>query len=401
MPAFNREHWLAEAMDSVLSEDLDLELIALDNGSVDGTWNVIQDRAGRDPRVRPVHWDVNVIGEVYPALLEMAQGDYVNFFADDDRMIPGGLGRKARFLDEHPATGMVFSPVRCIDEAGKDLGEGAWSLISDTDFQDRADLFRSLILGNFVPMPAAMFRRALSPTGAILRDPTYLASHDWQFWLDLARRTGIGFLREPTAQLRLHGGQVTITNGHQMGQFLEVNLRIWNHWMNENQPPFIPTAAEWAAMNRVLVGAIQNAFPDDHGKIHEGLGLLQAIRIRQENVLADAVAETGEPEAFLYRPAGTEVGPDEVIRCFSEQFSGQASVGLLVILPLPVEGAAPLGTASANVHFLAEDQLLPALRKFTHIQWIPPDRTGWTGLEGAAGRRFAEALAGGKNEVVS
>ena len=242
LPTFNRIHWLDGALDSVLEPGLDCELVVLDNGSSDGTWARLEERARLDPRIRPVRWDVNRSGEAYPALLALARGEYVHFFADDDEMLPGGLARKMAVLDAHPELGLVFSAVRCFDAESKDLGEAPWTRIAEGDVLDGTDFFPSLILSNFVPMPSGMFRRAAAPAGKILGDPQFSPSGDWQFWLAMAGRTRFGYLREPTVRLRLHGGQVTVIHGVQEGGFIQVNLRIWRHWMLEADPvhPFRP-----------------------------------------------------------------------------------------------------------------------------------------------------------------
>ena len=406
MPTFNRLAWMKEAIDSVLAEDLDLELLVVDNGSSDGTWAYLQERVRQDPRLRPVRWDVNQIAEVYPALMEMARGEYVNFFADDDAMLPGGLRRKIDILDAQPETGMVFSTVRCMDKDGLDLGEGAWTVIAPEDFPGRSDLFQTLILGNFVPMPAAMFRRALSPTGVILRDTTFLASNDWQFWLDLAVRTRIAFLREPTLRLRLHGGQVTITSGLERGFFVEVNLNVWRHWMLKADPPFIPSGPAWGVMTRTMYAALQTTYGQDMGRIHDGLRRLEALRNEQDARLARAkeAQEAAFPEAFLFEPDWSQEAWRDLVLAYARAFSAPDPV-LLVLLQDPArpdplspgqrrravdEVLSRTGKAELpGVRVLEHGELLACLRDYPHLQRLP----GGSALEGAKGERMAAALA--------
>jgi len=396
MPTYNRIQWLGNAMDSVLAPGLDLELVVLDNGSEDGTWAYLSERARQDGRVRAIHWDVNNAGAAYPALLETARGEYVNFFADDDEMLPGGLARKMEVLDRQPEVGLVFSTVRCMNAGGVDQGEGAWTVIAAQDDPGRRDLFDSLILGNFVPMPSAMFRRALAPTGEILRNPRWIPSSDWQLWLDLARRTALTYLREPTIRLRLHGEQTTVTHGVQLGMFIDVNMAIWRYWMLEAEPPFIPSASAWTAMVRAQAGALQATHGQDRAKVQEGLRRLHALRDEQEVGLTAAreMLEAPFPELFL-REAGQ--GWEAVVAAYLRAFApedpvalallagGQEAAGLREAVGRVVgPGKAPL------VRVLEPDQVLGTLREYPHCQWVP-DQPG--ALEGVKGRRLCAAFA--------
>ncbi|BDU71021.1 glycosyltransferase family 2 protein [Mesoterricola silvestris] len=394
MPTFNRTRWLGEAMDRILEPGLDLELVVLDNGSSDGTWACLQRRAAEDPRVRPVRWESNNPAEAYPALLEMARGEYVNLFADDDWPLPGGLARKMALLDAHPETAMVFSTARCMNERGEDLGEADWTRIADEDFTGRSDLFDLLFARNYVPMPAALFRRALAPA-AILRDPFFGPSHDWPFWLDLARRAPIAFLREPTVSLRLHGSQVSSVIGFGQGFFLEVNFNVWRRWMLETSPPFVPSSGAWKGMCLNLAGLLRATHGQDLEKVQAGLRRLYALRDEQEAMLAGRrdEEEAGFPEAFLLGTRREDWRG--IVTAYGNAFTPEDPV-LLAILPEPQEdpealaGAVRAADGGPAVRVLGADQVLGALRAFPHIQWVDAD-SGST-LQGAKGRRLAEAM---------
>jgi glycosyltransferase involved in cell wall biosynthesis len=58
IPAFNEERTLERVIDTVLKVPEDLEIVLIDDGSSDGTWQVMQSRIDGD-RVRAVRHDVN------------------------------------------------------------------------------------------------------------------------------------------------------------------------------------------------------------------------------------------------------------------------------------------------------------------------------------------------------
>ena len=355
--------------------------------------------------MRAERWERNNGGEVYPALLEMARGEYVTLFADDDEMLPGGLARKIELLDRHPEIGVVFSTVRIMNKDGQDQGELGWARIAETDLLGGWDAFGTLILSNCVPMGAAMFRRALVPAGAdLLRTVAFQPSGDWQFWLDLARRSAFAYLRQPTVRLRLHEGQVTVTHGVQTGGFITGNLNILKYWMLEAEPPYIPSAQGWEVHRLNLASALKATHGDNELKIQEGLQELEALRTGQDSRLNGSAQV--QAEAFLFEPdwAGSEWV--EVLLAYLEAFAPGEPVAL-VLLTEP----APAGTGNAertqeavlqvvaatgrerfpDVILEEPAQLLGALRAFQHLQWVPRGTGRVEGLVGAYGQRLAAA----------
>jgi len=60
MAAWNRERFIAEAIESVLGQDFeDLELIIVDDGSIDATRQIIERYARQDPRIRVIFHERN------------------------------------------------------------------------------------------------------------------------------------------------------------------------------------------------------------------------------------------------------------------------------------------------------------------------------------------------------
>ncbi len=86
--AYNIERYIAQCLDSVINQTLsDIEIIVVDDGSTDGTAQIIKDYAQQDARIRPILFDRNTIGGVASAAnagLDAATGDYVGFADGDD-----------------------------------------------------------------------------------------------------------------------------------------------------------------------------------------------------------------------------------------------------------------------------------------------------------------------------
>ena len=88
MPVFNAVQTLRQAVDSVLSQQVELELLLVDDGSTDGSTVIAEEIAAQDSRVAVLHQSNQGICAARNAGLEQAKGEYVTFCDDDDEVLP-------------------------------------------------------------------------------------------------------------------------------------------------------------------------------------------------------------------------------------------------------------------------------------------------------------------------
>ncbi|MGW4277805.1 glycosyltransferase family 2 protein, partial [Streptomyces seoulensis] len=102
VPCFKVQGFLRECLDSVLGQSFrDVEVIAVDDCSPDGSGAILDEYAARDPRVRVVHLPENVgLGRARNAGLPLAAGDFLLFLDSDDTLTPGALRALADRLAE-------------------------------------------------------------------------------------------------------------------------------------------------------------------------------------------------------------------------------------------------------------------------------------------------------------
>ncbi|MFR9673905.1 CDP-glycerol glycerophosphotransferase family protein [Streptomyces sp. TR06-5] len=115
VPVFKVQGYIRECLDSILRQSFtDLEVIAVDDCSPDGSGRILDEYAERDSRVTVLHLAENVgLGRARNAGVEKATGDYILFLDSDDTYIEGALEAIARQLDacEDPDV-LVFDHVR-------------------------------------------------------------------------------------------------------------------------------------------------------------------------------------------------------------------------------------------------------------------------------------------------
>jgi CDP-glycerol glycerophosphotransferase len=103
IPVYDVAAYLPECLDSVLGQDGDVEVIAVDDASPDGCGALLDDRAAADPRLQVVHLAVNGgPGPARNAGLARASGEYVWFVDADDRLADGALAAVTAGLRGRP-----------------------------------------------------------------------------------------------------------------------------------------------------------------------------------------------------------------------------------------------------------------------------------------------------------
>lgn len=120
--------------------------------------------------------------------LRAATGSYVIFLDDDDWFYPEHLARLATALEASPAHALAYTGVECKREDASS-GQLQDAHVFSQDF-DRA----TLLVRNYIPIHAALFRRSLLDA-ELCFDETLDFYEDWDFWLQLLRRTA--FLHVP------------------------------------------------------------------------------------------------------------------------------------------------------------------------------------------------------------
>jgi glycosyltransferase involved in cell wall biosynthesis len=110
IPAYNRETYLAEAIESVLLQSQPpAEIIVVDDGSTDHTGEIARSFG---EKVTCITQENQGAGAARNAGLERAGGSYVAFLDSDDLWVGQKLEIQAGYLRAHPGIDMVFCHMR-------------------------------------------------------------------------------------------------------------------------------------------------------------------------------------------------------------------------------------------------------------------------------------------------
>jgi glycosyltransferase involved in cell wall biosynthesis len=122
IPVFNGKKYLVRAVESVLQQTFaDFEVLLLDDGSTDGSREIMESFAVRDPRCKVHSWPNRGIVATLNAGLELAVGKYIIRMDSDDICLPDRFDKQVRFLESNPECVVVGSRVLWIDPAGMPL----------------------------------------------------------------------------------------------------------------------------------------------------------------------------------------------------------------------------------------------------------------------------------------
>ena len=220
MPVYDAAAYVARAVESILDQTLgDFEFLIYDDGSTDGSIQIVESYARRDPRIR--HFRMRHAG--YAVWLRegvsAANAPLIARMDADDVARRNRLERQVDFLARHPDCCVVGSRVLRIDPDGRPIREGDVPL--EHDLIERALLAGR---GEALPHPAALLRRAALLDAGSYR-PEYEPAEDLELFLRLAERGRLANLPEVLLDYRQHVRKTSSRRGSEQRRMVARILR--------------------------------------------------------------------------------------------------------------------------------------------------------------------------------
>ena len=121
LPSLNTFPFLQARKESILSQALnDWELIIVDDGSTDGSWQFFEEWQQEDSRVKLFRGPGQGLYPGWNDAIRRANADLVYIATSDDTMAPNCLEQLADALSQHPEFGIAHCNLRTIDQDGND-----------------------------------------------------------------------------------------------------------------------------------------------------------------------------------------------------------------------------------------------------------------------------------------
>jgi glycosyltransferase involved in cell wall biosynthesis len=212
LPVYNGERFLRQSIDSVLSQEgVSFELIIWDDQATDGSSRIID--SYQDARLRLFTNSANLgLFKTLNRAINEARGEWIRLWSQDDVMKANCLRRESKFINEHPAVGMVYCAVDTIDENGKvtlPAPNDPTPEIIPPELAAQIMFFHGSIAGNIANV---LLRRDVLAEVGLFREDMKISA-DFEMWVRLSGSYPIGHISEPLVDLRNHAGQFSRAQG--------------------------------------------------------------------------------------------------------------------------------------------------------------------------------------------
>lgn len=200
LATYNRRELLRASLRSVLDQTYrHLEVIVVDDGSTDGTEELIAELA--DSRIRYYRQPQNAgRSRARNRALSLVQGDFVAFQDSDDLFDLDKIETQLKIFAENPQIGMVYTAGRVIDEQGRPIPADFRAPASGNIYPAIAFYLPVIVL-----LPSVLLRRqVVDQVGGF--DESLHRFEDTDFWRRVAKITpAVGYDHE-TITIRTHSG---------------------------------------------------------------------------------------------------------------------------------------------------------------------------------------------------
>jgi glycosyltransferase involved in cell wall biosynthesis len=126
IPIYNVEKYLRDCLSSVVEQTLrDIEIICIDDGSLDGSADILREFSAHDNRFEVITQKNAGLSAARNRGLASATGDYIYFLDSDDFLVPRALETAYQCAQDNSLELLVFDS-DVVNESGARVEEGSW-----------------------------------------------------------------------------------------------------------------------------------------------------------------------------------------------------------------------------------------------------------------------------------
>lgn len=218
MPAFNAESYVAEAIESILAQTFgDFEFIIINDGSTDGTPDILESFRRRDSRIQIYHQKNSGVATAMNLGCQTARGKYIARMDADDISLPYRLARQVAYLDHNHEIGLCGTWICSF----RDTEERLVRYPEEPDIVLCTLPFQMPFAG-----PSIMMERRLWSDVGVRYQADIGATDDYLFIVECAKHCKVSSVPEVLYRYRHHSTQITQVQREQQDRFAgQIRLR--------------------------------------------------------------------------------------------------------------------------------------------------------------------------------
>lgn len=207
VPTYNQAGFLPAALASLQAQTRgSWEAVVVDDGSTDGTWEVLTALAQADPRIRPFRQANGGVGAALNRALEEVRGAWICWLSSDDLLLAEALATFEEAIQAHPTVRFFHADFLELLHPAGTLRPGPPDRAKTLPRPEVQTL--QFMLGNYIHGISICVDRSLFAEVGPFK-PGLRYAQDMDMWLRMSARTPLHYLDRRLCVTRVHTGQGT------------------------------------------------------------------------------------------------------------------------------------------------------------------------------------------------
>ena len=218
IPCFNQSKFLAEALNSIISQSYSLwECIIVNDGSNDNTEDIAKQFVNKDSRIKYIYQENSGVSTARNTGFKVATGEFIQFLDGDDFIAQEKFNVQVEFLNKNSHLDINYCSFSHYYDNKRLFEKYAYEILKEYPLEDFLFGWDRNV---GVPIHAPLFRRRIWTEDEVPFPPDYKYRYeDWVFWILICLKgCRFGYIEDTFAYYRIHetsfGSAINITPVH-------------------------------------------------------------------------------------------------------------------------------------------------------------------------------------------
>jgi len=153
IPAYNVDQYLPACLDSLLCQDVDMEIIIINDGSSDNTGNIAEQYKEENKNIIVIHQIHSGASVARNRGLEIAKGQYIVFLDSDDWICKGILSKLYNVAIDNQADMVMGNMIFCYPDGSESRTFDISSQLKNQIFTGNQYFVSLMKADTYYPMP--------------------------------------------------------------------------------------------------------------------------------------------------------------------------------------------------------------------------------------------------------